>query len=74
MTVRVWDVETCQATLLEGHTDWVNSVTFSPDGKRVVSGSNDKTVLVWDVETCQATLLEGHTGSVRSVTFSPDGK
>ena len=39
-TVRVWDVSTgqCEATW-EGHSEWVNSVCFSPDGKRVVSGS-----------------------------------
>jgi WD40 repeat protein len=73
-TVRVWDVETCQATLLEGHTDGVRSVAFSPDGNRVVSGSYDKTVRVWDVKTCQATLLEGHADWVESVSFSPDGK
>jgi WD40 repeat protein len=35
----------------QGHTDWVNSVAFSPNGKRVVSGSDDKTVQICDVET-----------------------
>ena len=46
---------------LTGHTDWVNSVAVSPDGKWVASGSDDKTVKIWDIETgnCQATL-EGH--------------
>ena len=34
---------------LKGHTDFVNSVSFSPDGERIVSGSNDKTVKIWDV-------------------------
>ena len=34
--------------MLKGHTDQVNSVAFSPDGKRIVSGSHDKSVRVWN--------------------------
>ena len=30
------------------HSDWVKSVAFSPDGKTIVSGSDDKTLKVWD--------------------------
>ena len=36
---------------LAGHEDEVRSVAFSPDGKRVVSGSSDKLVKIWDAET-----------------------
>ena len=30
------------------HSDWINSVAFSPDGTKIVSGSNDGTIKVWD--------------------------
>jgi hypothetical protein len=52
ITVRVWDVESgvCLRTL-EGHSDWVSSVSLTPDGRRAVTGSYDKTVRVWDVES-----------------------
>ena len=52
---------------LKGHTKAVNSVAFSPDGRRIVSGSADNTVKVWDAATGQETLtLKGHTSSVEA--------
>jgi WD40 repeat protein len=72
-TLKVWDARTGQETL-KGHTDTVSSVAFSPDGKRLLSGSF-QTVKVWDAQTGQKTLtLKGHTLGVKSVAFSPDGK
>ncbi|KAG2054987.1 WD40 repeat-like protein, partial [Suillus hirtellus] len=60
---------------LEGHVDWVKSVSFSPDGAYVVSGSLDMTVRLWDVATGQpiGQPLRGHTEEVNSVSFSWDG-
>jgi len=74
--VKVWDASTGQEALtLKGHTFTVNSVGFSSDCKRIVSGSYDGTVKVWDANTGQAALtLKGHTDIVTSVGFSSDGK
>ena len=53
----------------------VFSVCFSSDGKKIASGSDDKTVRVWHVETGECIkTFEGHNGSVNSVCFSSDGK
>ncbi len=34
--------------ILSGHTDWVVSVAYSPDGRHIVSGSRDSTIRIWD--------------------------
>ncbi|MBN4000734.1 ribosome assembly protein 4 [Nostoc sp. LPT] len=59
---------------LKGHTSYVNSVSFSPDGKRIVTASADKTARVWDISGKQIAELKGHTKAVNSASFSPDGK
>jgi sugar lactone lactonase YvrE len=52
----------------------VNSVAFSPDGTRIVTGSSDATAKVWDAQSGTELLtLKGHSSTVNSVAFSPDG-
>ncbi|MEE8146090.1 MAG: hypothetical protein V3T24_00680, partial [Longimicrobiales bacterium] len=83
-TVRLWDASgepvpegaasRGETATLRGHEGGVRSVAFSPDGTRLVSGSNDDTVRLWDVASgTETATLRGHMGGVGSVAFSPDG-
>ncbi|KAJ7636261.1 hypothetical protein FB45DRAFT_1055732 [Roridomyces roridus] len=78
-TVQIWDFDTgaLVAGPFEGHTALVVSVAFSPDNRRLVTGSEDHSVRVWDAEigtTQPSGQFPGHLSGVQCVSYSPDGQ
>ena len=86
----MWDAETgTEAVCLRGHQpvsgaerlwrdvyqDGVKSLAFSPDGRRIVSGSYDRSVRLWDwTSGSELACLNGHESGVTAAAFSPDGR
>jgi WD40 repeat protein len=76
--VILWDAAT-QKMIGEpraGHLGAVNSVAFSPDGKLLVSGSNDGTLILWDVESHQkiGQIYTDSLNQINNVVFHPSGR
>ncbi len=73
-TVWLWDVETGRCLRrLEGHTDIVNGVKWSNDGRLALSGSHDETVRLWEVETGLCVrVFKGHTSAVWHFSWNAD--
>jgi hypothetical protein len=75
-TIHLWDLrEPRETQTLIGHNAAMTCLTFTPDGKRVVSGGADGTVRVWEAATGESSaVLKGHDGPVECVAVSPDGR
>jgi dipeptidyl aminopeptidase/acylaminoacyl peptidase len=57
-----------------GHSDTVQAITWSPNGKYIASGGNDKTVQVWDAISRQkVSIYTGHSQPIHAIAWSPDG-
>ena len=71
---KVWDTKNGVNLLILPHNNLVMSASFSPDGKRIVTGSLDRTAKVWDAESGdELVTFEGHKEQIYSASFSPDG-
>jgi WD40 repeat protein len=72
---RVWRTETGElVTMLSGHDRWINGAAFSPNGRWIVTASDDLTARIWDAQTGKSLVELRHTGEVTSACFSHDGK
>ncbi|KAG0287722.1 hypothetical protein BGZ96_008375 [Linnemannia gamsii] len=74
--LRLWDITGGKTLhIMQGHTNGVSSVAFSPCGKKIVSSSWDKTVRLWSSETGKEMfVLRGHASEVNVVKYAPDGR
>jgi WD40 repeat protein len=73
--IRLWDAASGKPLgELEGHTEWICELVFSPDGLRLYSASADQTIRIWDVGRQQwLATLRGSSDEVYGLALSPDG-
>jgi WD40 repeat protein/uncharacterized caspase-like protein len=71
----LWDAQTGDRICrLQDHGGWVATADFSPDGTKLITGSNDHRAIVWDIATGEALQALEHSMWVKSVVFSPDSR
>jgi WD40 repeat protein/serine/threonine protein kinase len=73
-TIRLWDLKSKEAKILEGHTSWVRGLAYSPDGTLLASGSADRTVRIWDVAQAACMKVLTLPADADRIAFHPDGR
>ena len=78
-TVKLWDLAEGSVATLGSHKDTINSIAFSPNGERLVSGSDDYTFKLWDVTgkrhlSTLSHITDRARSQIKAVTFSSDGQ
>ena len=75
-TIKILNIESGKYfKTLSGHSgNYINSISYSPDGKYLASGGNDDTIKIWDVESEQCVKILLVHSWVNSVCYSPDGR
>jgi WD40 repeat protein len=75
-TVRLWDLDGAAVATLDGHSDRVESVAFSPDGSRLAALTRDHTISLWDVTRRErlSSLSYSGLGASTGIAYQPDGR
>jgi eukaryotic-like serine/threonine-protein kinase len=75
-SIRVWEISNGRlVAILNGHTESVECLAFSPDGQKLASGSFDTTVRVWDFASGKESMVyRGHKSFLAALAFHPDGR
>ncbi len=74
-SIHLWSMDLKQRVQLNGHGDWVRSLTFNTDGSKLISTSSDQTIKVWAIETATCIqTLSGHSNRVYAAAISPDDR
>jgi len=75
ITTLCFSQSSLETVVHRGHKGWINEVAFSPDGKYMITGSQDNMAKLWEVSSGrELRTFKGHTDWIESVDFSPDGR
>ena len=65
---------TALRAVLPGHADWIQAVAFAPQGHRLASASNDRTIRVWDVDAERSIAVLKQQYPTNAIAFGPDSR